>query len=30
MVITVDDTDKEEHLSLICDFSRFLESLMKR
>ena len=25
MVITVDDTGKEEHLSQICDFSRFLE-----
>lgn len=25
MVLTVDDTDKEEHLSQICDFSRFLE-----
>lgn len=25
MVLTVDDTDKEEHLSRICDFSRFLE-----
>lgn len=25
MVLTVDDTDKEERLSQICDFSRFLE-----
>lgn len=25
MVLTVDDTDKEKHLSQICDFSRFLE-----
>ena len=24
MVLTVDDTNKEEYLSLICDFSRFL------
>lgn len=25
MVLTVDDTDKEEHLSLICDFAKMLE-----
>ena len=25
MVLMVDKTDKEERLSLICDFSRFLE-----
>lgn len=25
MVLTVDDTDKDEHLSLICDFARMLK-----
>lgn len=25
MILTVDDTDKEEHLSLICDFARMLK-----
>lgn len=25
MVLTVDDADKEEHLSQICEFSRLLE-----